>query len=210
MIIDQKKTTLAYRCPACGSVPTSMVGAFSLSGDLFKLKCACGQSHLTVEKTRDDKLRLTVPCVACPQPHSYVISKNVFFGSDIFVIPCSLCGVDICFIGKENEVASAVYHSNEEIMLALGENSLDSLKSKENEEEADPAIYDMITFVISDLHDEGKIYCRCPEGHGDYLTTFLGDKVTVECKNCGARVEISARGIGDAEAFLEADSLTLK
>ena len=54
MIIDQKKTTLAYRCPHCGAVPTSMVGAFSLSGDLFKLKCSCGNSHLTVEKTNDD------------------------------------------------------------------------------------------------------------------------------------------------------------
>ena len=71
MIIDQKKTTLAYRCPHCGAVPTSMVGAFSLSGDLFKLKCSCGNSHLTVEKTNDDKLRLTVPCVVCPQPHTY-------------------------------------------------------------------------------------------------------------------------------------------
>ncbi|MBQ3017552.1 MAG: hypothetical protein IJD89_01280, partial [Clostridia bacterium] len=118
MIIDQKKTTLAYRCPHCGSVPTSMVGAFSLSGDLFKLKCSCGHSHLTVEKTREDKLRLTVPCLVCPQPHSYILSKNVFFGSDIFVIPCSLCGIDICFIGKEREVASAVVRSNDERLKA--------------------------------------------------------------------------------------------
>ena len=59
MIIDQKKTTLAYRCPHCGAVPTSMVGAFSLSGDLFKLKCSCGNSHLTLEKTNDDKI---FPC----------------------------------------------------------------------------------------------------------------------------------------------------
>ena len=209
MIIDQKKTTLAYRCPACGSVPTSMVGAFSLSGDLFKLKCACGQSHLTVEKTRDDKLRLTVPCVVCPQPHSYVISKNVFFGSDIFVIPCSLCGVDICFIGKENEIASAIYRSNEEIMLALGENSLDSIKSKE-EDYQDPAIFDMITFVISDLCEEGKISCRCPDGHGEYLTTFLKDSVKIECKACGASKEISARGVLDAETFLNTEELILK
>ena len=210
MIIDQKKTTLAYRCPSCGTVPTSMVGAFSLSGDLFKLKCACGQSHLTVEKTPEDKLRLTVPCVVCPQPHSYVISKNVFFGSDIFVIPCSLCGVDICFIGKENEVASAVYRSNEEIMLALGENSLDSLKGKEDTDETDPAVFDMITFVISDLFDEGKISCRCPRGHGDYLTTIHKNHVSVECKNCKSRVEIPARGISDGEAFLETNSLELK
>ena len=210
MIIDQKKTTLAYRCPSCGAVPTSMVGAFSLSGDLFKLKCSCTQSHMTVEKTQDDKIRLTVPCVACPQPHSYVLSKNVFFGSDIFVIPCSLCGVDICFIGKENEVASAILRSNEEILKALGENPIESLKSKDEEEYTDPAIFDMITFVISDLCDEGKIFCRCPEGHGDYLATILKNSVKVECKNCGASHEIVARGISDAESFLSKESLELK
>ena len=157
MIIDQKKTTLAYRCPHCGAVPTSMVGAFSLSGDLFKLKCSCGNSHRTLEKTNDDKLRLTVPCVVCPQPHTYMLSKNVFFNSDIFVIPCSLCGVDICFIGHERDVASAVVRSNEEILAALGDNSIDSLRQEKEENYTDPAVFDMITFVISDLADEGKI-----------------------------------------------------
>lgn len=210
MIIDQKKTTLAYRCPHCGAVPTSMVGAFSLSGDLFKLKCSCGNSHLTVEKTNDDKLRLTVPCVVCPQPHTYMLSKNVFFNSDIFVIPCSLCGVDICFIGHEKDVASAVVHSNEEILAALGDNSIDSLRQKEEGDYTDPAVFDMITFVISDLADEGKISCRCPDGHGEYLATILKNSVKVECKNCGASHEIIARGVSDGEEFLKTESLTLK
>lgn len=210
MIIDQKKTTLAYRCPHCGSVPTSIVGAFSLSGDLFKLKCSCGHSHLTVEKTREDKLRLTVPCIVCPQPHSYILSKNVFFGSDIFVIPCSLCGIDICFIGKEREVASAVVRSNDEILKSLGDTPIDSLRGKEEEEYTDPAIFDMITYVISDLNDEGKIYCRCPEGHGDYLAKILNDSVEIECKNCGAKATILARSTQNAEDFLHTESLTLK
>ena len=69
MIIEQKKTTLAYRCPKCGCLPTSIVGAFSLSGNLFKLKCECGGSFMTVEKLEQGKIRLTVPCVACPTPH---------------------------------------------------------------------------------------------------------------------------------------------
>ncbi len=212
MILDQKKTTLAYRCPSCLGVPTSMVGAFSLSGDLFKLKCTCGNSHLSVEKTSDDKIRLTVPCLACPTPHTYVISKNVFFGSDIFVIPCSLSGIDICFIGKEKEVASAVIRSNDEIMKALGDTPIDSLfkDSQENENDyTDPAVFDMITYVISDLCDEGKIYCRCPEGHGEYQANILKDSVEVKCKNCGASATIEARGTYDAERFLQADELRL-
>ena len=65
MIIEPKSTTIAYRCPACGGVAKGIVGIFSLSGDMFKLKCSCGNSHMTVLK-ENDQLRLIVPCVSCP------------------------------------------------------------------------------------------------------------------------------------------------
>lgn len=209
MIIDQKKTTLAYRCPHCGAVPTSMVGAFSLSGNLFKLKCACGESFLTVEKTDGDKLRLTVPCVVCPKPHSYIISNNVFFGSDIFVIPCALSGVDICFIGKERAVADAVLRSNEEIMKSLGEAGIDEFKD-EASNDYDPALFDMVSYVISDLHDEGKIYCGCENSEGEYLATIDQGTVRVECKKCGASASLELRDSEAAHEFLGKTELHLK
>ena len=99
MILEPKKTTIAYRCPSCGGVPTSVVGIFSLNAELFKLKCDCGGSHMTIQKTNDGGFRLTVPCVSCPRPHEYLLSKNVFFNSDSFFIPCSLCGIDIWIDG---------------------------------------------------------------------------------------------------------------
>ncbi len=211
MILDQRKTTLAYRCPSCLGVTTSMIGAFSLSGDLFKLKCDCGNSSLSVEKMRDGKFRLTVPCLACPKPHNYILSREVFFGSDVFVIPCSVCGIDICFIGKENEVSSAIKQSNDEIAKLLGDASIESLKADENENALpDPQILDILSFVIADLNDEGKIYCRCPEGHGDYELSVGADTVAVRCKCCGASKELNARSISFANDFLTADSLHLK
>ena len=209
MIIDQKKTTLAYRCPHCGAVPTSMVGAFSLSGNLFKLKCSCGESFLTVEKTDGDKLRLTVPCVVCPKPHSYIISNNVFFGSDIFVIPCALSGIDICFIGKERAVADAVLRSNEEIMKSLGEAGIDEFKD-EAKNDYDPALFDMVSYVISDLCDEGKIYCGCEDGDGEYIATIDQGCVRVECKKCGASISLELRDSEAAHEFLGKTELHLK
>ncbi len=209
MIIDQKKTTLAYRCPHCGSVPTSMVGAFSLSGNLFKLKCSCGESVLTVEKIEGDKLRLTVPCVVCPKPHSYIISNNVFFGSDIFVIPCSLSGIDICFIGGERAVADAVLRSNEEIMKSLGEAGIDEFQS-EAKNDYDPALFDMVSYVISDLCEEGKIFCLCKEGEGEFLATVDNGCVRVECKKCGASTKIELRDSEAAHEFLGKTELHLK
>ena len=212
MIIDQKKTTLAYRCPACGGVATSMVGAFSLSAELFKLKCPCHESTLTVEKTNDNKLRLSVPCIACPTPHTYTLSKNVFFNSDIFVIPCSLSGIDICFIGTDENVKKAVEKSNEELMALFGENNYDDFKVKQKKESSltDPQVLDIVTYVVHELNDEGKIYCRCEEGKGEYECNIYDDYLVVKCKNCKASAAIQADSTIKAHEFLHTDSLTLK
>lgn len=210
MILSQKETTLAYRCPACGGVPTSMVGAFSLSGDLFRLKCSCGESEMSVEKTKDGKYRLTFPCLLCPKPHSHLLSPQVFFGSDIFLIPCSTCGIDLCFIGKENKVAEAVYKSNEEIALAIGESQIEKLKSEEREEYYDPQVLEIVSYVISDLNEDGKIYCKCESGKGDYKCDICSDHVTVSCNKCHASLDIDITSTLKAYDFLHTEELRLK
>ena len=74
MILNQKQTTLAYRCPHCGASVTSMVGVFSLSADMIRMKCPCGESDLSVVYTKDKKVRLSVPCFLCPKPHTFTLS----------------------------------------------------------------------------------------------------------------------------------------
>ncbi len=212
MILNPRQTTLAYRCPSCGGVTTSMVGAFSLSGSLFKLKCACGGSEMSIEKTNDGKMRLSVPCLVCACPHNYVISKSVFFDSDIFVIPCSMSGVDICFIGKEDNVSSAVEESNRELLALLGEEDAQSLRNRERDksELCDPQILEIIRYVINDLSDEGAIHCGCRDGEGDYCCDIYDDYVTVRCVKCGAKENIPTNSTIKAHEFLECTELILK
>ena len=210
MILNQKETTLAYRCPSCGGVPTSLVGAFSLSGDLFRLKCSCGGSEMTVEKTKDEKYRLTFPCLLCPKPHSHLLSPQVFFGSDIFLIPCATCGIDLCFIGKENEVAKAVYKSNEEIALAIGDHQLDTLRAEDKEVFHNPEVLEIVSYVIADLSEDGKIYCNCKDSQGDYDCEIFDDHVTVSCKKCQASIDIDITSTSRAYDFLHAEELRLK
>lgn len=211
MILDQKQTTLAYRCPACGGVTTSMVGAFSLSGNLFRLKCGCHESSMTVEKTADGKMSLTVPCLACNTTHSYTVSSSVFFKSDIFVIPCSLSGIDICFIGKQDEVEKAIAHSNEELLAMLGEEDINALKNEEKDrhELCDPQILDIVRFVINELNEDEAIYCNC-RGKADICCDIYDDHVTVRCIKCGAKADIPTTSTIKAHEFLEADKLILK
>ena len=112
MILDKKQTSVAYRCPSCGQTVKSMIGAFSLSGDMLRLKCPCGGSDMTIERRHDKKIRLTIPCFLCPRPHVYTVSENIFYGREAFAYPCSYTGVDIGFSGDAENVEKAVEESD--------------------------------------------------------------------------------------------------
>ena len=71
MILEPKKTTVAYRCPECGAGVLSVVDIFALSANRVKLKCDCGKSEMDVVIQSDDKIRLTVPCIFCRKPHVF-------------------------------------------------------------------------------------------------------------------------------------------
>lgn len=210
MIIEPKKTTLAYRCPACGGVTTTIASLFSLNGDLFKLKCDCGGSFMTV-RPEGDSYRLSVPCVSCPRPHDYLLSKTVFFDSESFIIPCSLCGIDICFLGHSDKVSEAIKYSNDQIVKMLGDYAIQQIKAKDNDINiVDPQIMEIVRFVVNDLHEEGKIYCNCKDNDGDYVVDILDDFVSINCKKCGAKAIVPADSTIAAYDFLNSDSITLK
>jgi hypothetical protein len=95
MIIQSKETTLAYRCPVCGKFIFGMAGLFTLTGDLIKLKCDCGGSELKIAYSADRKLRITVPCLFCPDPHTYVIGADAFFDRELLALGCTYSNMDI-------------------------------------------------------------------------------------------------------------------
>ena len=105
MIVKPNETTVAYRCPECGSGVKSIVGIFSLSADMLKLKCPCGGSSMTIKRTNDDKIRISVPCMVCRRDHEFVISKELFFKNELFInpllIPFSLCTSLLLMLQKE-------------------------------------------------------------------------------------------------------------
>lgn len=166
---------------------------------------------MTVEKTNEGKMRLIVPCMVCSTDHSYIISNEVFFDSDIFVIGCSMSGIDICFIGKEKSVEDAILRSNEEIIEMVGDGSLSSIQNMEKDRSAlsDPQITDIIKYVINELADENKIYCGCDDG-GDFVCDIYDEHITLRCIKCKRSVDIPTNSVIKAHEFLEIDSLTLK
>lgn len=211
MILDKKETTVSYRCPECGASVTSMVGIFALTADMIRLKCPCGGSELEIVYTKDKKIRLSVPCFMCPSPHRYVISASMFFDRDLFALPCSYSGVDICFIGKQDKVADAMKESEKELLELLGGTSFEDLSKARGErvELSDPQVLEIVMYVIRDLADEGKVKCDC-DGAGDYDVEIFDDHLTVTCKHCGCHADVPTTSVVAANDFLACDELVLK
>ena len=211
MILEPKKTTVAYRCPECGAGVLSIVGMFSLSANRLKLKCDCGKSELDVV-LQDDKVRLTVPCIFCRKPHVFTVNKQIFYGRDLFVIPCPYSDINICFMGEENHVRAELARSELELLDMLEENGISDFSAFGGDGEVlpDPQVFEIIMFVVHDLEAEGKIYCRCPDGEGEYDAEMTDGGIRIFCRKCGAQSIIPTDSLIGAHDFLNCDSLHLE
>lgn len=213
---------MAYRCPKCGKMVRGMVGIFSLSGDLIKLKCECGGSELSLTRTNDKKIRVTTPCLVCAEPHSFVLSTQTFFDSEIFSYACPYSGIDLCIIGNEDAVTAAIDEADEALIRILKEAGVEDVESfitaKEADDEAesdkvpDPEMQSVVHFLLCELEDEGNISCKCG-GCGKYEFKFVGtnlDTVLIYCTECSASVSVPLPDAIAANAFLHTEKLTLQ
>lgn len=217
MIINSRETCIAYRCPYCGGGIKSLVGVFSLSGDMKKLKCSCGASELSITATKDAKLRITVPCLVCGTDHSFTISSRLFFEKELFIYSCPYSALEIAFIGSEAAVSAALDLSEKkliEMMKEMGIDDLDILHGDmdtledEDDPPCDPSIFDTVMFVIKDLIETDSITCCCDDG--DYGVAISDDHVKVFCRSCGAAKDIPTDSELASRAFLETDRLKLE
>ena len=216
MILDPKKTTVAYRCPSCGAGVMSVVGLFNLNADMVKLKCDCGESAMTLVYSNDSdtpKVRLSVPCVLCPNPHNYTVSSSIFFKNDLFLLPCPYSDINIAVTGDTNKVKAELARSELELLELLEKSGVDSLDAlhKSTESYANPEAIEIISYMLRELDEEGKIECDCPEGAGqDYELEFSDNTAKISCKCCGCKKILPTDSLIAANELLHADKLSLK
>jgi len=211
MIIESKSSTVAYRCPSCGAGVMSVVDMFRLSADMLKLKCDCGGSEMTLVR-RDGKIRFTVPCMLCPKPHSFTVSEKLFFGKELFVLPCPYSDINIAMMGETNHVKAELSRTELELLDLLEKSGIESFDALHGEQFlTDPQVLEIVTYMIKELDEEGKIFCHCQEGEeGDYEVELRKEGLFITCKKCGASTTVSTSSLIDAHEFLNADNLTLE
>ena len=212
MVLESRQTTVAYRCPQCGAGVMSVVNLFTLRADMIKLKCDCGGSEMTLVHTKDQKVRFTVPCIFCPNPHHFTLSSHGFFDKEMFALPCPYSGMNIALMGDTDRVKAELARSELELLELLEENNAESFSALHGEQEFnDPQVLEIITYIVKELDAEGRINCLCENDvEGDYELEFLPDAVRISCKRCGASATLPTNSLIDAYEILGADSLELK
>ena len=215
MILKPKESVIAYRCPYCGTSILSMVGIFALSGDLIKLKCSCGDSALQIERISEEKVRITVPCIICPQPHVFTLGLNSFFSRPLITLACPFTGINVVFIGQEQKVRDALDETEkklDELMKEAELDDFDQLRDANEKMQTDDAeLHDAVRFVLAELREDGEITCdcrgdQCPE----YDFSIDGREVAVFCRTCGAEYRTELNSTASVERFILTDHLTLE
>ena len=115
-------------------------------------------------------------------------------------------------MGDSNHVKAEVARSELELLDMLEENGISDFSAFDGDDEMlpDPQVFEIIMFVIHDLEAEGKIFCRCHDGEGDYDAEVKDDGVRVFCRKCGAERIVPTDSLIGAHDFLNCDSLTLE
>ncbi len=213
MILNSKETTVIYRCPHCGLSVVSVVGIFTLSGDMIRLKCDCGHTALTITRTKNEKVRIAVPCLACGTEHTYLISETAFFEKKVLHLSCTYTGVEICFIGDKKDALQALEENDRELALMMREAGIENFDGFHDEDAlplTDPETENLVRFMLEEFKADGCIHCKCPPGGGNYDFRFLNEDVLVFCTECNANTVVPMSDTAAAAAFIESDEIVLK
>lgn len=210
-----KEQYFAYRCPECGDTVLSLMGKFSLSGDLLRLRCTCGKSFADIRAEQGKKVHLSVPCPICNKPHSYTVAPSLFLEKELFSLGCPYSpDIGVAFMGERESLDLTIKKESEKLsalLSAFGSESLSDLQPQDmNDEEIlpDPVIYDTIRFLVRELEADGLVHCPC--GRGTYDFRLTDDGIQVVCPDCGASYEFSVSSPEAAQSYLTIDSLDLK
>jgi hypothetical protein len=187
---------------------------------MIRLKCTCGKSEMTIVGTRDGKVRLTVPCMFCPTPHTFLISSNIFYGKDLFAMQCPYSGMGVACVGEINQVKAELARSELELLDYLEKLGLDgdgflgvnADGDGGKSSLSDVQVREIVMYVINEMDAEGKIYCKCDPSENDrqYDAEIMDDGILLTCRKCGAKKLIPADSSMTAYEFLNADSLQLE
>ena len=207
-MFTQNTITVAARCAECCSEIQTEISVFNLSGGKIKAVCPnCGKSTLEITLSPDGKVRLSVPCVACPHPHPFTLSAEAMFTKELFILQCSFTRLDICFMGAKNRVKEELIKNGKELQAMMAETSLE-------EGELDETLIEQMRVILTFIEEcaqKGDILCRCRNMKtAPGVEMQLGeDSVTLTCRDCGRSIVFFADDFDFTEKLMDLGKIPL-
>lgn len=161
------------------------------------------------------------PLYSSPKPAYLCTERKFFLLKKTFLPAVSVYRLGYMFYRKGRNGTKRRGKSDEalrELLEKAGAESLQSLRGETSDVETvssedDVQTFDIVNFILTELEEENKIHCKCPEGTSrTYKFDLVGrehDTVLIYCDTCEASTAVK---IGDpiaANAFLHIDELDL-
>ena len=177
----EESRSFGYLCPHCKKPVLAQRTRFALSAAAVRIECTCEKSELRAE-TDGLRFRLWVPCGLCGETHQAELSNEAMLDGRGVGLACPKTKQLCCYIGEQAEVEKA--------MAEL------ELRAEKDRCEAPEAFTDNVIMYefLSELKDIAArpdgITCSC--GSRRYSMEIRRDAVELVCRDCGARLRLSA------------------
>lgn len=179
---------VGFRCPECGRTNIKKLSIFDFSGNKsVTLGCHCNASYVSISEGRSH-YRISAPCPACLELHSFSVKKAAFWGKKILSFHCPLTMLGAFCIGEYDEVVRML-HVFAQKMTAFFESYHMESGEKEIKYVNEDVMFESVEYVYT-LALSGKIHCIC--GENDMHFDLAPDRIIISCQRCGRQAIIPA------------------
>lgn len=120
MVFDASNK-IAVKCVECGEYNIVDLDIFNLN-ETMEAKCRCGANMFKVKRIKKE-LVFDISCVACENVHRFKFKLSDLMTKPLNIISCPVSGMEIAFVGKDENVKDVVERYNNdmlELLKALG------------------------------------------------------------------------------------------
>ncbi|MGE4282134.1 MAG: hypothetical protein AB7G87_00275 [Clostridia bacterium] len=194
-------STIAYKCPVCGSIEFHNISLFDFSGKKeHTIECNCKRSFVKISIKKDGLCTLSVPCIACNVIHTYTVKFKELWLKRIMHFKCAKNKLELCYFGNDSAVRQAV-DSYEMRMDKL----MEDIGYDDNF--ANSAVMLRTIDKIHDVAERQNLFCQC--GSQDIDLQILYDRVELMCNKCFTYEIIRACTNQDLKLTLQRNSIIL-
>lgn len=196
------QTTLALQCSNCDKLTLHALSRFNCSSDnITRINCECGTELVSISRKCKGQYRLLLICPICEGTHTYNLQSGDIWSAHSLPLLCEHTGVEIGFIGDNNEVRQCVKQVDRSLREIAEELGYDKYFINAD-------IMYQVLELIRGLLNSGQAACSC--GNDNLEMEICPDRVELSCSNCEATGIVFAETIKDLQSARELGRILLE